>query len=136
MASFVVRLVCWKCDRSFPTPGDRKNHMANKDHGCMRVLCPFCQKDKFFRRSSPELLEHCAKQHKRGYEAMPSGFFGEANGFWLSRSPNDYIQLVKNPTQRKSSQAEKARELIRKKLEGRRRLETSSREEGSREEET
>ena len=86
-------------------------------------MCPFCTKEKFFRRSSPELLEHVSKQHKRDFDAVPTGFFGEANGFWMSKSPRDYIQLVEKPTDRNSPGAIRARELIRKKLDGTKELE-------------
>ncbi|KAK3097771.1 hypothetical protein FSP39_013038 [Pinctada imbricata] len=115
MASSMVRAVCWKCDKSFPSLRERKNHMANKEHNCLRVICPFCPKEKFLRRSNPELLDYCTKQHKREVISLPKGFFAEANGFWLSRHPRDYMQLVE-PTGKTDIQAVKARELIRGKF--------------------
>lgn len=37
--------------------------MSSRDHGCMRVVCPFCPKEKLFKRLTPELKEHVASHH-------------------------------------------------------------------------
>ena len=116
MASSIIRPVCWKCSQSFATARERKNHMATKEHGCLRVLCPFCTKQTSIRRSSPELREHCEAKHPKEIQSLAKDFFSEANGFWLARYPKDYIQLVPQPTQpvKEDDAATQARTLIRK----------------------
>ena len=115
-----IRAVCWKCDKSFPKAKDRKNHMATKEHGCFRVLCPFCTKQTFLRRSSPELKEHCETKHAKVIKSLANDFFSEANGFWLAIHPRDYIQLVPQPTQseKEDDAATQAMTLIRKLFRG------------------
>lgn len=87
--------------------------MSSRDHGCMRVVCPFCPKEKLFKRSTPELKEHVASHHPTDLKDLgDKDFFAERNGFWMAIHPKDYKRLVQpSPYQERSSV--KARELVR-----------------------
>ncbi|ESO91868.1 hypothetical protein LOTGIDRAFT_163229 [Lottia gigantea] len=104
MADSILRAVeCWKCNKVFQTARDRKNHMGNTDHSCLRVMCPFCSRERLCRRSTPELRDHVKKEHARKFEDMPKDFFGEGNGFWLAMYPEDFAKLIKPPERRSRS---------------------------------
>lgn len=80
-----LRVSCWKCNLEFASPRSRKNHMSSRDHGCMRVVCPFCPKEKLFKRSTPELKEHVASHHPTDLKDLgDKDFFAERNGFWMA----------------------------------------------------
>ncbi|KAK3087213.1 hypothetical protein FSP39_003179 [Pinctada imbricata] len=97
MSKRAVHVKCWKCDQSFSSNKDRKNHMSSSDHSCMSVICPFCQNRKTFKRITPELRDHVRTYHPMdlaGLKDLYKEFFSEANGYWLAAYPRDYRALI------------------------------------------
>lgn len=79
----------------------------------MRVVCPYCPKEKLFKRSTPELRDHVSSHHPLNLKDLQDkDFFSESNGFWLSIHPKDYKRLVK-PSPYQAPLSIQARELIR-----------------------
>ncbi|XP_050406942.2 uncharacterized protein LOC126822226 isoform X1 [Patella vulgata] len=107
-----LKFNCWKCTMVFKTNRERKNHMANREHGALRVVCPSCPRERLFRRSVPELRDHYQRDHPKVFTTLSKEFFSESNGFWLSINPADYLRIVSN-TARSSDEARKAREMVR-----------------------
>lgn len=80
----------------------------------LQILCPFCLKEKLFRRPK-DLRDHALQEHKREIDRLGSlkhDLFTESNGFWFSLVPREYRQHVE-PTDPKSACASAARDLIR-----------------------
>lgn len=80
----------------------------------LQLLCPFCSKEKLFRRSK-ELRDHVTQEHKRDVDRLGSlkhDLFTDPNGFWFSLVPREYRQHFK-PTDPKSACASAARDLVR-----------------------
>ncbi|XP_056011374.1 uncharacterized protein LOC130051967 [Ostrea edulis] len=105
---------CWLCPEKFKTNRDRKNHLISRPHERMRVICPFCpvrdgKREKSLRRMT-DLKVHVLEAHKeeRRVKGVPSDFFSEANGFWMSLHPVDYRKLI-NPNPWRSEAATRAR---------------------------
>lgn len=81
----------------------------------LQVLCPFCLKEKHFRKTTPDLRDHVLREHKRDVDRLGSlknDLFTESNGFWFSFVPHEYRQYTE-PSDPKSSCASAARDLVR-----------------------
>lgn len=76
-------------------------------------MCPFCPKEKLFKRSTQELKEHVASHHPTYLNNLiDKDFFAERNGFWMAIHPKDYKRLV-TPSLYQAPSSVQARELIR-----------------------
>ncbi|KAK3088702.1 hypothetical protein FSP39_022557 [Pinctada imbricata] len=123
----VVAFACWICKEQFKTNRDLKNHLVARPHERMRVLCPWCpskdgRRDKTLRRMS-DLKVHALENHKSvDISKFPGDFFSEANGFYFSLYPKDYVRIV-NASSYRGESATLARGEILKWLENNRKPE-------------
>ena len=89
--------------------------MSTARHNALQVMCPFCDEETLFKRSSPELQNHCLKYHRYrvGELHLNDDFFREANGYWLATHPRDYRELIK-VNRYNGANATLARDLVKK----------------------
>ena len=89
--------------------------MSTARHNALQVMCPFCDEETLFKRSSPELQNHCLKYHRYRVEELHlnDDFFREANGYWLATHPRDYRELIK-VNRYNGANATLARDLVKK----------------------
>ena len=104
--------------------------MSTARHNALQVMCPFCDEETLFKRSSPELQNHCLKYHRYRVEELNlnDDFFREANGYWLATHPRDYRELIK-VNRYNGANATLARDLVKKII---RRRDGSNKEEAMR----
>lgn len=101
---------CWLCDRVESRKQDLKYHLTSI-HDRLRVLCAWCPGKELYYRRAVDLRSHVKSSHKDIFTAAPLDAFGEPNGFWLAKYPQDYIKVIR-PTQRESSEAIFARNAV------------------------
>ena len=88
-----------------------KLHLATAPHSRLSVICPWCYDQEGLFSRMFDLKRHTKKLHPELKGRLPSSFFTEVNGFWLSHWPEDYHQLVV-PSESISQEATMARSFI------------------------
>ncbi len=86
--------LCWLCYDSFETEGLLKRHLVSAPHSRMSVICPFCTTSEKTVARMNDLRRHVQRTHVDLFEDLPSTFFHEDNGFWLSMYPEDHSKLA------------------------------------------
>ncbi|CAC5381724.1 unnamed protein product [Mytilus coruscus] len=105
---------CWICQQQFHDQKTLKRHLASigTHGGRLSVVWLWCfSYEKRFSRIS-DLKCHLEEKHPEVGPKLEKNFMSEANGYWFSVFPEDYMRLVSKMTPKGSSAAVQARSNV------------------------